>query len=484
MIHYSKKSTLKAKKGKKMIIWNNWFVLVKELRPAFSRDRTFLWFVVCLAGLSIRSDLFGVTSIVRSIGLKSIYYDRLLDFFHSKAVSPDNLARIWVRIVLKYFPKLVTFNGRFVFVGDGIKIPKSGKKMPGVRLIHQQSESNTKPEYIMGHSFQAAGILCGTQKRVFSVPVISRIHEGVKFTPKDKYTLLDKMIKLLRILKIDSPCYFVADAYYASKNIIKPLLETKWDLITRVRSNAVAYFPATPDMQPKSRGRKRVYGKKVKLKDLLSRKNEMTEIASPVYGEKNVSISYLCIDLLWRPVCRIIRFVIVVHPVRGKIFLMTTDLTLSPSDIIKIYGYRFKIEISFKQILRIIGGYSYHFWMKQMVPTKRNSKNTYIHRKDEKYRSAVKRKINAYHLYTQTAIIAQGLMMYLALYCPHTIWRNFDSWMRTMNVDAAPSEFVTSTAMRNTFPEFLMDWRSNPILKKFFLKRMDFSSVEESDLAA
>ena len=130
-----------------MILWNNWFVLVKELRPAFSRNRTFLWFVVCLAGLSIRSDLLGVTSIVRVVGLKEIYYDRLLDFFHSKAVYPDKLAGIWARIVLKYFPMVITFNGRPVFVGDGIKIAKSGKKMPAVKLLHQQSESNTKPEY-------------------------------------------------------------------------------------------------------------------------------------------------------------------------------------------------------------------------------------------------------------------------------------------------------------------------------------------------
>jgi hypothetical protein len=38
----------------------------------------------------------------------------------------------------------------WVLVGDGIKIPKRGKKMPAVKLLHQQSESNTKPEYIMG----------------------------------------------------------------------------------------------------------------------------------------------------------------------------------------------------------------------------------------------------------------------------------------------------------------------------------------------
>jgi hypothetical protein len=44
-------------------------------------------------------------------------------------------------------PKSTRINGRLVPVGDGIKIAKRGKKMPAVKLLHKQSESNTKPEY-------------------------------------------------------------------------------------------------------------------------------------------------------------------------------------------------------------------------------------------------------------------------------------------------------------------------------------------------
>jgi len=29
-----------------------------------------------------------------------------------------------------------------------------------VKLLHQESESNSKPLYIMGHSFQVFGVLC------------------------------------------------------------------------------------------------------------------------------------------------------------------------------------------------------------------------------------------------------------------------------------------------------------------------------------
>ena len=288
------------KRRKKMDLWLNWLEVAMELRKAFSRKRTFMWFLVSLIGFSIRTELMGVTSIVRCLALKPFCYDRLLDFFHSTAVDPAGLAKRWTTIVLKRFP-LLTFDGKPIFVADGIKVPKSGKKMPAVKLLHQESESNTKPEYIMGHSFQSLGVLCGFLNGVFCVPLASRIHEGLKKTPRDKRTLLDKMVELLfDTVPADQCGILVADAYYASRNVILPLLSNGWSLVSRLRSNAVAYEMPTEDMQPRGAGRKKVYGKKVNVRDLAD--GEMLEVESPVYGEKGVKILYKCVDLLWRPV--------------------------------------------------------------------------------------------------------------------------------------------------------------------------------------
>jgi hypothetical protein len=41
------------------------------------------------------------------------------------------------------------------------------------------------------------------------------------------------------------------------------------------------------------------------------------------------------------------RHFVVLHPWRGAILPMCTDLTLSPLDIIRICGLRFKIEVSY-----------------------------------------------------------------------------------------------------------------------------------------
>jgi hypothetical protein len=107
--------------------------------------------------------------------------------------------------------------------------------MPAVKGLHQESESNSKPAFIMGHSFQAVGILVGALKSVFAVPLISRIHEGVVVSNRDRRTLLDKMIAIIESLGIDQPFYFIADAYYASGKIVKKLLKNGNHLITRVK---------------------------------------------------------------------------------------------------------------------------------------------------------------------------------------------------------------------------------------------------------
>jgi hypothetical protein len=203
-----------------MSLWIPWWNAIWQLRPAFSRLRAFLWFATAVAGFAVRTDLLGVTSLVRALNLKPRFYNKLVDHFHSPAVKLDRLAALWTQTVLRLFPQPLRVNGRCVVVGDGIKVPKCGRKMPGVKLLHQLSESDTKPEYIMGHSLQAVSLLVEAATSVFAVPLAARIHEGLVWSNRDRRTLLDKMLTLLGIAGIAQPCYFVADAYYAARKIV------------------------------------------------------------------------------------------------------------------------------------------------------------------------------------------------------------------------------------------------------------------------
>jgi hypothetical protein len=465
-----------------MKLWTHWLKAALALRPACSRMRSFLWFITCIAGMTVRIDLLGVTSFLRALGLSHPCYDRILGFFHGTGLKLDKLARVWTQTVLTIFPSLPRVNGRLLLVGDGIKIPKEGKKMPAVKGLHQDSESNSKPSFIMGHSFQTVAILVHALSSVFAVPLISRIHEGLVVSNRDTKTLLDKMIALIESLGLDQPFYFIADAYYASGKIVKKLLIQHNHLISRVKNNAVAYFPSTT--KATGRGRKKVYGEKIRLRNLFENPEGMLTAPSPIYGEINIQLRYLALDLIWRPVGILVRFVAVLHPVRGRCILMSTDLSLSGLDIIGLYGLRFKIELSFKQAVRTIGAYAYHFWMKYMKPIKRFSGNHYLHKQPEAYRLAVQRKMDAYHRFVQTGLIAQGLLQYLAASFPQLVFASFGSWFRTLRADVAPSERVTAIALRQSLPEFLSDSSEESIFKKFILDRIDLNRLEGLRLVA
>ena len=65
---------------------------------------------------------------MRALNLNARYYNALVDHFHSAAVKLDQLTTLWAQVVLRLFPQPVRINGRRVLVGDGIKVPKCGRK--------------------------------------------------------------------------------------------------------------------------------------------------------------------------------------------------------------------------------------------------------------------------------------------------------------------------------------------------------------------
>ena len=263
-----------------MELWNIWLELVNPFEGACTRKKTFFWLIIVLIGFTIKFDALGVTSLARGAGVASMYYTSMLNFFNSTAINLKILQSIWIQIVFKKFnSSIVLINGRCIIAGDGIKIGKEGKKMPGVKWLHQESESNSKAEYIMGHSIQALSILAKGLTTCFAIPLAGEIHEGIRFTYKDHRTLLDKMSELLMELGL-SACYLVLDKYYCSGRFMRQLISQNTHIVTMMKHGAVAYEPLE-EQKLKRRGRPKKYGKKIKLFDLFK-----TDLSFLATGQK------------------------------------------------------------------------------------------------------------------------------------------------------------------------------------------------------
>lgn len=459
-----------------MTLWTELLRCLHALRPACARGRTFAWMVLVVAGFAARPDLAGVTSFVRGGWLKDATYRRLLALFHSPALRLPDLTHAWVRLVLMLF-RPVTVGEHVVCLADGWKVPKEGKKkMPAVKSLHVESANNSKPQFIMGHSFQAVSLLVHAGLgRVAAVPLAARIHEGVLTCNANRRSLLDKLAALLGELASafhGRPLLLVADAYYASGKLITPLRTRGHHLVTRVRINAVAYRKAARPSRPR-RGRPRLYGPKVYLRRLLRESPLFVSAPSPVYGEKDVVLRYRCLDLLWRPAHGLVRFVLVKHPTRGNLILLTTHLELDPLQVIALYGDRFKIEVGFKQAKYTLGAQAYHFWMADMKPIRKGSGDQHLHHESATYRRHVQRKLDAYHRHASLACVAHGLLLHLASHFSDAVWRSFRSWMRTMNPTRVPSEHVVAEALRMDLPDYLLRAPVTALLRKMIVDNID-----------
>ena len=450
---------------------------LESFRDCFTRKPAFKWFVVIVVGFLLRSDHLGITSVIRDLALDGRNYENLRHFFYSTAWSLDQLRRRWYTVV-RDSGLVYTVNGKSVLAGDGVKQAKEAKYMPGVKKLAQESENSSKPEFIFGHMFGAIGVILG--KAQLCCPLRFSIQEGLKSLSEwndsfvsgeshvvqitnnlfdaartfgKSYGLLDRLFLcapvLIRLKELN-------DAYNSEEHLL--------EIVTKAKSNCVAY--RKPDIPEKrEKGRPRLKGDSVHIKDLWNDGKQFISATAFVYG-KQETVEYRCIDLLWgKGIYQELRFVLV--RLNGtKSILVSTDLSLPPVQIIELYARRFKIENCFREFKQQFGGFCYHFWTKTLPKLNRFKKkgapdpvDTVT---DEHDRRIILGKIRAIEGFVLIANIAMGITQILSLTDFSSAEVTKGRYLRT-SVTARISEATIMCYLRKNLFALLLQHPDSPI---------------------
>jgi hypothetical protein len=350
-----------------------------------------------------------------------------------------------------------------VMAGDGVMQSKEGRYMPGVKKLHQESENSAKGKYIFGHMFGGIGVIIGSRcKKMYCTLISLRLHGGLetinswyKYDAHEEDSHVVKTIKdAIRAVMVFGPSLLLLDRLFLTVPMLKAAAkESLLRIITKAKINAVAYYHPIPKEKP-GRGAPRKKGAKVKLAALFETMSDSFIAATALMYGKTEKISYYCEDLLWGDqLYQNLRFVLVWYQGKKSI-LVSTDLTLTPLEIIELYCYRFKIECAFRELKQVIAGFCYQFWSKHMPRLSRYKPNDF-HQEQQKAivseseRRNVLKTIRAIECFTLLSCIALGMLQMISLLFSDTITGKAARFMRTPS-KAVPSEATVADYMRKT----------------------------------
>jgi hypothetical protein len=442
--------------------------ILKNFRVCFTRKASYKWFVIITIGCLICNDSYGVTSIIRDLNINYKLYETMLNFFRSKSWELETLTKKWISIISNNVP-IIREGDYAILIGDGVKQPKEGKRMPGVKKLHQESENSKKAEYMFGHMFGAIGVLIGNENKRYCMPISIKIHDGVNkirvWNEGIKKTLafshvVQMVIDGIEITKtLGSKSILILDRYFLSVNALMKLdnsSEFGMEIITRAKKTCTAYYEKGKYC---GRGRRAKKGKTVKVMSLFeSKKEEFKRKVLTLYG-KEEKVRYYCIDLLWgQKLYKKLRFVLVEYNGIQSI-VVSTKLDLDPCRIIELYSYRFKIESCFRELKQVIKGFSYHFWSKKMPKLNKYKKKDEPEAIDnvisKKARKLIIGALKAIEGYVFCNCVAIGILQILSIKVSPFIDKKLFRFIRTNSKTGYASELTISCYLRKNIFSFI-----------------------------
>lgn len=436
--------------------------ILLSFSSCFSRKAAFEWFSVIVVGFMVRSDLLGITSVIRDLALNPQLYSSLEHFFRASSWEWDIVFSNWAKVVASKAP-LRWISGRAILIGDGTKRAADGRFMPCTKKMVQESESASKAEFIHGQFFGAVGILIGNTLKSFCLPLSMQIHDGDKevcaWEGDESVSHVVQMLRDgFRAAVYFGESLFVLDRYFLAVPLLKEWKQESekhpglLHIVTRAKRNCTAYE------QPggyQGRGRRPLHGKAVHIWELFEKESSsFKEAFLLMYGIKK-QIRYFSQEYLWgQGLYMPLQFVLIEEEDR-QLILVSTDLTMTAQDIITAYAFRVKIETMFKVFKQQFGGLCYHFWTSAMPKLNRyrrkNNPAPLLQVKDIQKQRRIVNTLKATEGHILFACIAMGITQMLCLKYGGKDWASGCRWLRTSSSEIISEASMMAYLRRNLF---------------------------------
>ena len=253
-------------------------------------------------------------------------------------------------------------HGGYLAALDTLLVPKNGQKMAGVQRWKDHSGNADRGESLKGHHWGMLGLISfnPTHQRYRCWVTKMRLISG-KLNPCEfivdpeggarRATFWDGVMPLVLELKEHlgtGLLRIVVDAYFCKAPFLQPLVTQHIQVITRMRKDAVAWEQRIENQQKQT---VKLNGK-WKLAKLLQELPTQS-LWVQIYGKKML-VEAVERDVFIRGFASKVK-VVVAQGIQQPILFLSTDLTLTPTQIIELYGARFSIELAIRDLKQHFG---------------------------------------------------------------------------------------------------------------------------------
>ena len=323
--------------------------------PSFAYFQSYLWALMVVEGRKC------MTRLARC----AFFHPRDLSswerFLAEHRWSLTAVAERLVRLVVARLGEQLTVHGAYLVGTDTTLVAKTSTRMVGVQKWKDHSDNADRGAYLIGHHWNLVGLISQWESRWLCWPLVMRLVPGLKGARQwlvgdtvEPMSFWDAAIAaLLEVTRClgEAAIRVVADAYYAKAPFLNGLLARGIHVISRLRKDAVGWDDPAP-RPPGKRGRKPRYGRKWTLATLMTAETPTRERLT-LYG-KFTQVVFVTRDVWLRDMAQKVR-VVVLEGAKEPFILVSTDLTLSALQIIEIYGARFSIELTIRDLKQHFG---------------------------------------------------------------------------------------------------------------------------------